>query len=168
MPDIGEAHAVTSSAAAKIYCAGNATKDLLHLSYVADEIEFPSQSHSNGRWTMNQLYHLQTIAPSSLSLSILMLGKNGYESYEIKRFVFPPQSIPRITWPTSSQRSWMKRHLYHYVIDWCTTQASEANYFLWSNSVSATYCQEGDCKYMCVPAVDHSLSTYCTLYHSVI
>jgi len=102
--DIGEAHADTSSAATEVYCAGNATKDLLHLSYVADEIGFPSQSHSNCRWTMNQLYHLQTIAPSSLSLSILMLGKNGYESYEIKRFVLQPQSIPRITWLTSSQR----------------------------------------------------------------
>jgi len=39
--DIGEAHADTSSAAAEIYGAGNATKDLLHLSYVAEEIGIP-------------------------------------------------------------------------------------------------------------------------------
>ena len=40
---IGEAHADMSSAAAEIYCAGNATMDFLHLSYVADEmnIKFP-------------------------------------------------------------------------------------------------------------------------------
>ena len=40
---IGEAHADMPSAAAEIYCAGNATMDFLHLSYVADEmnIKFP-------------------------------------------------------------------------------------------------------------------------------
>ena len=36
--DIGEAHADQSSAAAEIFCAGNATQDFLHLSYVADEM----------------------------------------------------------------------------------------------------------------------------------
>jgi hypothetical protein len=40
---IGEAHADMSSGAAEIYCAGNATMEFLHLSYVADEmnIKFP-------------------------------------------------------------------------------------------------------------------------------
>jgi hypothetical protein len=40
-PDIGEAHADTSSAAAEIFVAGNATKDFLHLSYVAEEANIP-------------------------------------------------------------------------------------------------------------------------------
>ena len=35
---IGEAHADMSSSAAAIYCAGNATTEFLHLSYVADEM----------------------------------------------------------------------------------------------------------------------------------
>lgn len=39
--DIGEAHADQSSAAVEIFVAGNATKDILHLSYVADEIGIP-------------------------------------------------------------------------------------------------------------------------------
>ena len=39
--DIGEAHPDQSSAAAEIYVAGNATKDILHLSYVAEEIGIP-------------------------------------------------------------------------------------------------------------------------------
>jgi hypothetical protein len=40
---IGEAHADTSSAAAEIYGVGNATQDILHLSYVSEEmgIDFP-------------------------------------------------------------------------------------------------------------------------------
>ena len=40
---IGESHADISSAAAEIYCAGNATMDFLHLSHVADEmgVKFP-------------------------------------------------------------------------------------------------------------------------------
>ena len=42
-PDIGESHSDMSSAAAEIYGAANATMDILHLSYIADElgIEFP-------------------------------------------------------------------------------------------------------------------------------
>ena len=42
-PDIGEAHADVSSAAAEIYGAANATFELLHLSYIADEMgmDFP-------------------------------------------------------------------------------------------------------------------------------
>ena len=42
-PDIGEAHSDISSAASEIYCAANATFDILHLSYIADEmaIDFP-------------------------------------------------------------------------------------------------------------------------------
>jgi hypothetical protein len=42
-PDIKEAHADTSSGAVEIYCAGNAANDVLHLSYVADEmgLHFP-------------------------------------------------------------------------------------------------------------------------------
>ena len=43
-PDIGEAHADMSSAAAEIYAASNACCDFLHVSYVADEmnLKFPS------------------------------------------------------------------------------------------------------------------------------
>ena len=37
-PDIGEAHADTSSGAAEVYGAANATYDILHLSYVVDEM----------------------------------------------------------------------------------------------------------------------------------
>ena len=40
-PLIGEAHADTSSGAAEVYCAGNATQDILHLSYVAEEMNIP-------------------------------------------------------------------------------------------------------------------------------
>ena len=42
-PDIGEAHADMSSAAAEIYAASNACCDFVHLGYVADEmgIDFP-------------------------------------------------------------------------------------------------------------------------------
>ena len=40
-PDIGEAHADTSSGAAEIYGAANATYDILHLSYVVDEMGLP-------------------------------------------------------------------------------------------------------------------------------
>ena len=45
-PVIGEGHADCSSGAAEIYSAGNATRELLHLSYVADEvgIDFPRPS----------------------------------------------------------------------------------------------------------------------------
>ena len=39
--DIGEAHADTSSASAEIYGAGNATQDILHLSYIAEEMGLP-------------------------------------------------------------------------------------------------------------------------------
>ena len=38
---IGEAHADTSSAAVEIYAAGNATQDLLHLSYCSEEMNVP-------------------------------------------------------------------------------------------------------------------------------
>jgi len=37
-PLIGEAHADISSGAAEVYCAANATMDILHLSYVVDEM----------------------------------------------------------------------------------------------------------------------------------
>jgi hypothetical protein len=37
-PDIGEAHADTSSGAAEIYCAANATFEMLHLSYIIEEM----------------------------------------------------------------------------------------------------------------------------------
>ena len=37
-PDIGEAHADMSSGAAEVYAAGNATFDMIHLSYVVDEM----------------------------------------------------------------------------------------------------------------------------------
>ena len=40
-PHIGEAHADMSSGAAEVYCAGNATMDFLHLSYVAEEMNIP-------------------------------------------------------------------------------------------------------------------------------
>lgn len=42
-PDIGEAHADTSSGASEIYGAANATYDILHLSYIVDEmgLSFP-------------------------------------------------------------------------------------------------------------------------------
>ena len=40
-PHIGEAHADMSFGAAEVYCAGNATMDFLHLSYVADEMNIP-------------------------------------------------------------------------------------------------------------------------------
>ena len=40
-PDIGEAHADTSSGAAEVYGAANATYDILHLSYVVDEMGLP-------------------------------------------------------------------------------------------------------------------------------
>ena len=43
-PDIGEAHADTSSGAAEVYAAANATYEFLHLSYIADEMaleDFP-------------------------------------------------------------------------------------------------------------------------------
>jgi hypothetical protein len=42
-PAIGEAHADISSGAAEIYAAANATFEMLHLSYVAEEmgIDFP-------------------------------------------------------------------------------------------------------------------------------
>ena len=40
-PLIGEEHADTSSGAAEVYCAGNATQDILHLSYVAEEMNIP-------------------------------------------------------------------------------------------------------------------------------
>ena len=42
-PKIGEAHADMSSGAVEIYAAGNATLDLLHISYVTSELnmEFP-------------------------------------------------------------------------------------------------------------------------------
>ena len=42
-PDIGEAHADMSSAAAEIYCAGNATCEILGLGYIIEEsgMEFP-------------------------------------------------------------------------------------------------------------------------------
>ena len=36
-PDIGEAHADMSSAAAEIYCAGNATCEILGLGYIIEE-----------------------------------------------------------------------------------------------------------------------------------
>ena len=39
--DIGESHADVSSGAAEVYCAGNATMDFLHLSYVAAEMNIP-------------------------------------------------------------------------------------------------------------------------------
>ena len=39
--DIGESHAGVSSGAAEVYCAGNATMDFLHLSYVAAEMNIP-------------------------------------------------------------------------------------------------------------------------------
>jgi hypothetical protein len=42
-PDMGEAHADCSSGAAEVYAASNASKEFLHLSYVAREanVEFP-------------------------------------------------------------------------------------------------------------------------------
>jgi hypothetical protein len=40
-PDIGEAHATTSSAESEIFCEGNATKDFMHLGYVAREMGIP-------------------------------------------------------------------------------------------------------------------------------
>jgi hypothetical protein len=42
-PDIGEAHSDTSSGAAEVYSAANATHEILELSYAADDagIEFP-------------------------------------------------------------------------------------------------------------------------------
>ena len=40
-PDIGEAHADTSSSAAEVFTAGNATKDILHLKYVCEEMGIP-------------------------------------------------------------------------------------------------------------------------------
>ena len=42
-PDIGEAHADKSSGAVELYGAANATDEMLHLSYIADEIglKFP-------------------------------------------------------------------------------------------------------------------------------
>lgn len=40
-PDIGEAHADFSSSSAEIYCAANATQEMLYQSYVADEMGIP-------------------------------------------------------------------------------------------------------------------------------
>jgi hypothetical protein len=40
-PEIGESHSDISSSAAEVYCAGNATMDFLHLSYVAEEMGIP-------------------------------------------------------------------------------------------------------------------------------
>ena len=40
-PDISEAHADTSSGAAEIYAASNATNEIVHLSYVSDELGLP-------------------------------------------------------------------------------------------------------------------------------
>ena len=37
-PEIGEAHADISSSAAEVYCAANATFDILHLSYIVEEM----------------------------------------------------------------------------------------------------------------------------------
>ena len=37
-PDIGESHADMSSGAAEVYAAGNASIEMMHISYVADEL----------------------------------------------------------------------------------------------------------------------------------